>query len=145
MIHLLAISRPAVIACVAVLTPACGASRAATPQVDRSGTSQIITAQQIEESGAATAWDVVRRVAPQLMAVESNGRPISLRRRGRASMQLSDAPLVFLDGVRLTNWRDLDLVPAVTIHTIEILNGIDGSARYGTNAVGGVIVVRTKA
>ena len=135
---------PGIVGAIALTLGACGSAREPTV-VDRSANTILITAAQIEASGATTAWDAVRRAAPQVETVETGGgRPVSMRRRGRASIQLSDAPLVILDGVRLTNWRDLDLVPATTVAMIEILNGIDGSARYGQNAVGGVIVVYTK-
>jgi len=57
---------------------------------------------------------------------------------------LQDAPLVVLDGVRLTDFRALDGIPAATILTISIYNGIEGTTFYGTNAVSGVIVIKTK-
>src|SRR2546422_8873614 len=72
------------------------------------------------------------------------GRPASAGRRGRSSVVLQDAPLVVLDGVRLTDFRALDGIPAATILTIAIYNGIEGTTYYGTNAVSGVIVIRTK-
>jgi len=52
--------------------------------------------------------------------------------------------LVFLDGVRLPDFRTLEQLSAATIESIEVLNGIDGTTYYGTNAVSGVIVIRTK-
>jgi len=57
---------------------------------------------------------------------------------------LQDAPLVVLDGVRLTDFRALDGIPAVTILMISIYTGIEGTTYYGTNAVSGVIVIQTK-
>jgi outer membrane cobalamin receptor len=38
----------------------------------------------------------------------------------------------------------LDQIPARTIARISILNGIQGTTYYGTNAVGGVIRIETK-
>ncbi len=49
-----------------------------------------------------------------------------------------------LDGVRLTDFRALDGIPAATILTISVYNGIEGTTYYGTNAVSGVIVIQTK-
>ena len=72
------------------------------------------------------------------------GRPASAGRRGRSSIVLQDAPLVVLDGVRLTDFRALDGIPAVTILMISIYTGIEGTTYYGTNAVSGVIVIQTK-
>ena len=103
---------------------------------------QVITAEQIARSGAHTAWDVLKREAPTLTLRDTRGgRPASAGRRGRSSILLEDAPLVVLDGVRL---RALDGIPAATILTISVYNGIEGTTYYGTNAVSGVIVIQTK-
>src|SRR5207247_8578314 len=107
--------------------------------------SQVITAEQIARSGANTAWDVLKREAPTLTLRDTrSGRPASAGRRGRSSIVLQDAPLVVLDGVRLTDFRALDGIPAITILTISIYTGIEGTTYYGTNAVSGVIVIQTK-
>jgi len=106
---------------------------------------QIITSEQIARSGASTAWDVLKREAPTLTLRDTRGgRPGSAGRRGRSSIVLQDAPLVVLDGVRLTDFRALDGIPAATILTISVYNGIEGTTYYGTNAVSGVIVIQTK-
>jgi len=106
---------------------------------------QIITSEQIARSGASTAWDVLKREAPTLTLRDTRGgRPASAGRRGRSSIVLQDAPLVVLDGVRLTDFRALDGIPAATILTISVYNGIEGTTYYGTNAVSGVIVIQTK-
>ena len=106
---------------------------------------QVITAEQIARSGANTAWDVLKREAPTLTLRDTRGgRPASAGRRGRSSIVLQDAPLVVLDGVRLTDFRALDGIPAITILTISIYTGIEGTTYYGTNAGSGVIVIQTK-
>ena len=106
---------------------------------------QVITAEQIARSGANTAWDVLKREAPTLTLRDTrSGRPASAGRRGRSSIVLQDAPLVVLDGVRLTDFRALDGIPAITILTISIYTGIEGTTYYGTNAGSGVIVIQTK-
>jgi outer membrane cobalamin receptor len=73
-----------------------------------------------------------------------NGQPSRLGRRGRASIILQDSPLVFLDGVRMEDFRVLADLPAATLQDIWVLNGIDGTTYYGTDAVAGVVLVRTK-
>lgn len=106
---------------------------------------QVITAEQIARSGASTAWEVLKREAPTLTLRDTRGgRPTSAGRRGRSSIVLQDAPLVVLDGVRLTDFRALDGIPAVTILTISVYTGIEGTTYYGTNAGSGVIVIQTK-
>jgi len=105
----------------------------------------LITQVQIEKSGGHTAWEVLKRTAPMLTFRESrSGRPSSLGRRGPSSISLNDPPLIILDGVRESDFRVLDNVPATTILSIYILTGIEGTTYYGTDAVSGVIVIRTK-
>ena len=106
---------------------------------------QIITAAAIAESGANTAWDVLKYAAPHLQFTEDrNGQPSRMWRRGRGSMVLNEAPMVILDGIKVPDFRTLDQIPANTIQQISILTGIEGTTYYGTNATGGVIVIRTK-
>jgi len=115
----------------------------ATPQSD--GSRITITQAMIERSGGQTAWEVLKREAPQLAYREKrNGQPTGLERRGRSSFVLNDAPMLFVDGVRMVDFRSLEQIPASTLFSIEILTGIEGTTYYGTDAVGGVILVRTK-
>ena len=105
----------------------------------------FIDEDRIQRSGGATAWDVLKREAPVMSFREDrNGQPSRLGRRGRASILLQDSPLVFLDGVRMEDFRVLADLPAATLQDIWVLNGIDGTTYYGTDAVAGVILVRTK-
>jgi outer membrane cobalamin receptor len=125
----------------------CGASHSSAKTADRqrgAGT-LVITADQIAQSGATTTWQAIRRLAPHLRALEHNGRPAKLQRRGQATIELNDAPLVFLDGIRFPDFRNLDQLPATTVETITILSLADGATYYGVNAVGGVILIRTKS
>lgn len=107
--------------------------------------SLLITAEQIARSGSHTAWEVLKQDAPMLRLEEDrNGQPLRLERRGRSSIYLEDAPVVVLDGVRQPDWRVLSQIPAGQIESINILTGIEGTTYYGTNAVSGVIEIRTK-
>ncbi len=51
---------------------------------------------------------------------------------------------VFVDGADVVDFRSLTQIPASTILSIEILSGIEGTTYYGSNAVSGVILIRTK-
>lgn len=105
----------------------------------------VITATQIQGTGARTAWQVLRQSAPMLQAVEDeNGRPAKLTRRGRSSFLLDDPPMIVLDEVRVLDFRTLDAIEAESIHAIFILDGIEGTTYYGTNSVSGVILIKTK-
>ncbi|SRR6266480_137840 len=118
----------------------------ALPAARSGGEHLKFSQEQIERSGALTAWDALKRLAPQFSFRENrNGQPSGLSRRGRSSILLSDAPLVFMDGAELADFRSLNQVPASTLASIEILDGIEGTSYYGSNAVSGVILFKTKS
>ncbi len=105
----------------------------------------LITEERIARSGALNAWEALKRLAPQFRYSERrDGRPTGLERRGRSSILLDDAPRVFVDGADVVDFRSLTQIPASTILSIEILSGIEGTTYYGSNAVSGVILIRTK-
>lgn len=105
----------------------------------------VITQEMIERSGGQTAWEVLRREAPQLAFGENrNAQATGMSRRGRSSFVLNDTPMVIIDGARNQDIKALQSLPASTLARIEILTGIEGTTYYGTDAVGGVIVIRTK-
>lgn len=73
--------------------------------------------------------------------VEVRGREIKIRGATTISSNASTDPLLLLDGVEITN---LDEISPYDIHSIEVVK--DGSsAIYGSKAVGGVIMFRSKA
>ncbi|HEX4561037.1 MAG TPA: TonB-dependent receptor plug domain-containing protein, partial [Gemmatimonadales bacterium] len=105
----------------------------------------VITQTMIERSGGQTAWDVLKKEAPGFTFREnSRGEPTRLERRGQSSILLSDAPMIFLDGARLTDFHTLTQVLASTLQRIEILDGIEATTYYGTDAVGGAILMFSK-
>jgi len=112
---------------------------------DAHGERTVLTEEQITRSGASNAWDVLKRLAPQFSFGEDrNGQPRRLERRGRSSILLSDAPLVFIDGTKMEDFRSLNQIPANTLSSIEILGAIDGTTYYGSDAESGVILIHTK-
>jgi outer membrane cobalamin receptor len=105
----------------------------------------LITAEQIEKTGAHTAWQVLKQQAPMLMLREDrNGRPQSMGRRGRSSFLLDEAPMIMLDGVRVPDFHALESIDAQSIFSIMIYDGVEGTTYYGTGAVSGVIVITSK-
>ncbi len=84
------------------------------------------------------------------------GSGTSIRLRGPASVTQGDAPLVYLDGIRLPTRRApgpqgtgqavsvLDMISADDIARIQVLRGASATARYGMNASSGVILIYTK-
>ncbi len=105
----------------------------------------LITAEQIEKSGAHTAWQVLKQNAPMLALREDrNGRPASMGRRGRTSFLLDEAPMLMLDGVRVPDFHALQSMDAQSIFSILIYDGVEGTTYYGTGAVSGVIVITSR-
>ena len=124
---------------------ACGAARSQTSDEKRTQSSTVITAEQIAASGATTAWEALRRTVTSYTFRQSgNGTPIRIDHRGRSSMNLSDRPMVLLDGVQLTDIRVLEQIPASDLSSIEVISGISATTYYGTNANNGVISIHTR-
>ena len=106
----------------------------------------LITEEQIEKSGAHTAWQVLKQDAPMLtLREDASGRPASMGRRGRSSFLLDEAPMIMLDGVRVADFHALQTMDAQSIFSILIYDGVEGTTYYGTGAVSGVIVITSKA
>jgi outer membrane cobalamin receptor len=105
----------------------------------------FIDADRIQRSGGSTAWEVLKREAPVLTYRENRyGQPARFERRGRASILLDNPPMVIVDGVRMSDFKVLAEIPVSVLRDIWVLTGIDGTTYYGTDAVSGVILVRTK-
>ena len=105
----------------------------------------VITQKMIEASKGRNAWEVLRVEAPQFTFQERpNGDPAVLERRGRSTFLLNDAPQLYLDGVRLTDLKNLEQIDATTLQRIEILGSLNGTTYYGTDAEGGVILLFSK-
>ena len=116
------------------------------PVVPANGSERIlITEAMIARSGGQTAWEVLRREVPQMSYGENrNGQATGMERRGHSSIMLKDPPMLFIDGVRIQELITLQQLPASTVLSIEVLTGSEGTTYYGTDAVGGVILVHTK-
>jgi outer membrane cobalamin receptor len=141
-------SRPYPIVLTAALfwVVACSHATAAHSRPTPNNGTRIITAKQIERSGSHNAWEVLKHEAPMLTLQEDrNGQPVQLHWHGRSSIMLEDVPMVVLDGVRVPDWKVLAQIPAGQIETINIMSGIEGTTYYGTNAVSGVIEIKTKS
>jgi outer membrane cobalamin receptor len=109
---------------------------------------QVITSDEIARSGLNNAWDLLRKRALGYDFSEDRyGRPRAIRtRRGRTSLSLKDgdAPMVIIDGARITDVAALRDLSTDAIDSVELLNGISGTASQGTNASAGVIYIHTR-
>nr|MDQ6881757.1 TonB-dependent receptor plug domain-containing protein [Pseudomonadota bacterium] len=108
----------------------------------------IITAQEIEASGAATVNEALMRVLGVVGRQDFfGGGEYNLDLRGFGATADSNQ-LVIVDGLRFS---EADLggtrlagIPIESVERIEVLRG-SGAVLYGEGATGGVIVITTKA
>lgn len=108
---------------------------------------RVITQEMIASTTAKNAWDVVRNTGMFRMSDESGTTRPSIRsRRGRSSILVAgaDVPHIIVDGTRIDDPGYLYVIPAHSIASVHILNGIEGSTREGLNSGGGVIYIVTR-
>ncbi len=130
--------------CVAGLA-ACHPMPRTAATAPRSGDEIVIDSARIVQLGARTAWEAVKRGAPQLNYQENRrGEPQQIQRRGRSSLYLGQTPLLIVDGVRISDISALQQIPADQVAVIHVLTGLAATTEYGTRAGGGAIVVETK-
>ena len=122
------------------------ATRTEKEPQDLTQTVTVITANDIQKSGATTAEEVIERTAgADVKDYGSKGSLSTINLRGANAEQV----LVLLDGRRLNSasaggFDMADLaVPLEEIDRIEIVRG-PSSALYGADAVGGVVNIITK-
>lgn len=125
-----------------LISTGCGIKpRAATPARNLGRT---ITQEQIAETGARTMWDALTKTVPFARFQQSGtGRPERIRRRGNSSIALREDMPIYIDLVKLTEIRLLASLPARDIERIQVINGVDATTYYGTNAGDGVILIYT--
>lgn len=114
------------------------------PAAPNEGGGTVITRDQIEKTGARTMWQALTRTVRYTHFQESGrGEPERIRRRGPSSIVLSDDMPIFIDRVRVNQIQVLSSLPARDIESIRVLNGVQATTFYGTNAGDGVILIRT--
>jgi hypothetical protein len=101
--------------------------------------SSVITEAEIAKSGAQTAYDVVKKLRANFLAV-----------RGRTSLNASDPqaqvpePNVWLDGQYFGPVNALKSIPANQVGSIRMYRAWEVQSKFGTNNLGGVIEVFTR-
>jgi outer membrane cobalamin receptor len=122
------------LACLAlflVLVPACASSG----DSESRRSSDVITRDDVVETTAQDAWDVVNRLQPRW-----------LQSRGRVSIQSERAgePVVYVDGIRFGGVTSLRQIHVDAIEEIRRISAADATTRFGTGHAGGVIMVTTR-
>ena len=132
-------------------TPAVGSEAMAASTVverDRSSEPNFISRSEIEASGARNGWEAVRFNARHLSLMEGRGQNaerVSVQHRGPDSIEKNDSLVLVLDGILTFEMARLRQIPATMIESIEILNASQAVLRYGSDAGGGALIVKTSA
>ncbi|HEU4643681.1 MAG TPA: TonB-dependent receptor plug domain-containing protein [Gemmatimonadaceae bacterium] len=119
---------------------------------------------------AATVSQLLANRLPGLLATPGSGAvgaPTRLRIRGLSSIESDNAPIIIVDGIRISNDAKsevnnsmyagvvggtgannlssrLDDIDPNTIESIEVMKGPAASTLYGSQAANGVIIIKTK-
>lgn len=105
---------------------------------------RYIDATQIRGSGAATAWDAVRLLAPY-HALRDVG-PLGVRRSPATSgsgLHGTPRPRVIVDGFVLPEPDAMHGIAASDVIDIQMLGALDAALHFGSGYGGGAIVIRT--
>jgi outer membrane cobalamin receptor len=113
---------------------------------DKAYTAHVITTESIERSGATDAWEIIKKLSTMARAKESsNGDPERLEpKRGHGSILLRDDPVVYIDGVPVSDLRYLRQLGAHDVDSIEEMGSIEATAYFGTNSNAGVILIHSR-
>lgn len=149
-------ARQAAVSLAPVVTTATGDQR--RDEVGNS-VSSINAAALTPERPVANVTDLLSARTPGVTVLggASTGAGQRIRIRGTSSLSLSNEPIVFIDGMRMTsdnnsasigvggtNPSRLSDINPEDIESIEVVKGPSASTLYGTDAANGVIVIRTK-
>jgi TonB-linked SusC/RagA family outer membrane protein len=122
--------------------------------------STIAVSQELERSAVPDLGNLINARAAGVIVTQGNGRAgagTGISIRGRSTISLNQQPLVYVDGVRVTNdvgtgtgsqggrgVSRLNDINTEDIESIEIIKGPAAATIYGTEASNGVIQVITK-
>ena len=138
-----------------VVTTATGQQR----QVELGNSVQTLgnVAKNVENTPVMSIQDLLVAKAPGVNVLQGSvvGAAPTIRVRGVSSINLSNAPIWVVDGVRYITTQGassagstpISLLNSLTpeeIEDIEIVKGPSAATLYGTNAANGVVVVTTK-
>lgn len=122
--------------------------------------SSINASKVTQEAPVTNFTDLLNSRAPGLTVLPSGGTTgggTRVRIRGATSLSLSNEPTIVIDGIRVENGNSsssvgvggqvpsrLNDINPEDIESIEVLKGPAASSLFGTDAVNGVIQIRTK-
>lgn len=122
------------------------ATRSQKKDVDVPAATEIITAEEIKDSGAQTAGEALSKVdGIAYGAFGPNGAAMGTMDNSVNIRGIDNGTLVLVNGNPIS-WRgkyDLSAIPADSIERIEVVKG-SGSVLYGSEAMAGVVNIITK-
>jgi hypothetical protein len=102
------------------------------------GSGNRLTAEEIAEVSALTAYEIVEIARPQWL------RPRALRAGATPAMGSRVGPVVYLDGVQVGSLEELRRIRATVVAEMQYLSPSDATNRFGTNHDQGAILVTTR-
>jgi TonB-linked SusC/RagA family outer membrane protein len=117
--------------------------------------STVDVASKVDESSAHSLGELLSGQASGVQVSSSGaaGAGSRIRIRGQNSLNLNNAPVVYVDGVKVNTTAGegrnssasrFDDINPEEIQTIDVLKGPAASTLYGTEAANGVIIITTK-
>jgi len=121
---------------------------------------RIDAAKLVETAPIANVTDllIAKAAGVDVLPGTVTGAPSRVRIRGTNSLSLTNEPVYFVDGIRVTSQNrssgvcDVGCAPPSRINdlnpedfeSVEVVKGPAASALYGTDAANGVVVIKTK-
>ncbi|MFL5581083.1 MAG: hypothetical protein ACJ8AO_11975 [Gemmatimonadaceae bacterium] len=131
-----AVLLPLLVPSLVLLAPGCGSRPASgpTPRATRRNF-DVITREEIEQRAWSSVFDLVSTLRPQW-----------IRQRGPDSFTGQATPVqAYLDNTRLAGIAALASISTAGLHSVEYLDGVEATARWGLDHGQGAIVLRTRA
>jgi outer membrane cobalamin receptor len=97
---------------------------------------QLITEEEVEQSRAPTAYEVIQRLHPNFLTY-----------RGETSFNKNTSrpyPTVYVDGQEFGAIGALRNIPASDVATIRLYRSWEATTKFGTGNMGGVIAITTR-
>ncbi|MCM1021612.1 MAG: TonB-dependent receptor [Muribaculum sp.] len=120
---------------------------------DATGSVAVIKPDEISAAIATSTQDLLVGASPGVVVTTNGGDPTGnaeIRIRGGNSLTASNAPLIVIDGVPMTNQSNAGGTNAMTmvnpqdIESMTVLKDASATAIYGSRASNGVIIITTK-
>lgn len=122
------------------------AQRMETKDLDTPATTNVITKEEIERSGATTVMDVMRKVTGVTdTSYAANGDDMGSSLSRMYIRGLDKGTVVMVNGapINVNNYATPNAIPVNAIERIEVVKGAN-SVLYGAEAVAGVVNIITK-